>query len=138
MRAKALGRTSFRRAVAVLMMTGLASLAATAYAKPSGNWRIKFNHSADNDGVIVLRIAPIEGGGDPIDVETKVPKGTSENNVADLVSDSLKATLGSKHYRIGTDDGEDVVIKTRGKTKKFELTMVSTTLTGLNIKVKHN
>ena len=87
---------------------------------------------------IVLRIAPIEGGGDPIEVETKVPKGTSENNVADLVSASLKATLGSKNYRIGTDDGEDVVIKTRGKTKKFELTMVSTSLTGLEIKVKHN
>jgi hypothetical protein len=92
----------------------------------------------DNDGVVVLRIAPIEGGGDPIDVEIKVPKGTRENKVADLVAASLEATLGSKNYRIGTDDGEDVVIKTRGKTKKFELTMVSTTLTGLEIKVKHN
>jgi hypothetical protein len=130
--------TAFRRTLAVLAAAGLACLSATAYAKPSGNWRIEFNSRADNDGVIVLRIAPVEGGGDPIDVETKVPKGTSENNVADLVSASLKATLGSKNYRIGTDDGEDVVIKTRGKTKKFELTMVSTTLTGLEIKVKHN
>jgi hypothetical protein len=122
----------------VLAVAGLALLAATAYAKPSGNWRIKFNHAADNDGSIVLRIAPIEGGGDPVDVETKVPKGTTENNVADLVVVALKATLGSDNYRIGTDDGEDVVIKTRGKTKKFELTMVSTSLTGLDIKVKHN
>ena len=77
-------------------------------------------------------------GGDPVDIETKIPKGTTENNVADLVSASLKATLGSEKYRIGTDDGEDVVIKTRGKTKKFELSMVSTTLTGLEVKVKHN
>jgi len=130
--------TTFRRTVAILGAAGLAFLAAAAYAKPSGNWRIAFNHSADNEGVIVLRIAPVEGGGDPIDVETQVPKGTTENNVADLVAASLKATLGSKNYRIGTDDGEDVVIKTRGKTKKFELTMVSTTLTGLGIKVKHN
>ncbi len=130
--------TTFRRTVAVLAAASLACFAATAYAKPSGNWRIKFNHQADNDGTIVLRIAPVEGGGDPIDVETKVPKGTSENNVADLVSDSLKVALGKENYRIGTDDGEDVVIKTRGKTKKFELTMVSTTLTGLVIKVKHN
>jgi len=131
-------QTAFRRTVAVVAMAGLACLAATAYAKPSGNWRIEFNHKADNDGVIVLRLAPVEGGGDPIDVETKVPKGTTENSVADLVSASLKATLGSKNYRIGTDDGEDVVVRTRGKTKKFELTMVSTTLTGLEIKVKHN
>jgi len=124
--------------MAALALAGMACLASAAFAKPSGNWRIDFNHSTDNDGVIVLRIAPIEGGGDPIDVETKVPKGTTENNVADLVAKSLEATLGSKNYRIGTDDGEDVVIKTRGKTKKFELTMVSTTLTGLEITVKHN
>ena len=109
--------TGFRRTVAVLMVAGIALLASTAYAKPSGNWRIQFNHQADNDGTIVLRIAPVEGGGDPIDVETKVPKGTTENNVADLVSDSLKAALGKENYRIGTDDGEDVVVKTRGKTK---------------------
>ncbi|HEU5134792.1 MAG TPA: hypothetical protein VFU13_06580 [Steroidobacteraceae bacterium] len=127
--------TNFRRALAVI---GLACMAATAYAKPSGNWRIEFNHVADNDGVIVLRIAPVEGGGEPIEVETKIPKGTTENRVADLVATSLKATLGSKNYRIGTDDGEDVVIKKRGKTKNFELTMVSTSLTGLEIKVKHN
>ena len=130
--------TSLRRSLAVLAAVGLACLAATAYAKPSGNWRIKFNHQADNDGTIVLRIAPVEGGGDPVEVETKVPKGTSENNVAELVRDSLKATLGSDNYRVGTDDGEDVIIKTRGKTKKFELTLVSTSLTGLVIKVKHN
>jgi hypothetical protein len=131
-------KTALRKTMAVLAAAGLACLAATAFAKPSGNWRIEFNHKADNDGVIVLRLAPIEGGGDPIDVETKVPKGTTENNVADLVAASLEATLGSMNYRIGTDDGEDVVIKTRGKTKKFELTMVSTTLTGLEINVKHN
>ena len=127
-----------RRTLAVFASTGLALLAAVAYAKPSGNWRIEFDSRADNDGVIVLRIAPVEGGGDPIEVETKIPKGTSENNAAELVSASLKAVLGSDNYRVGVDDGEDVVVKKRGKTKKFELTMVSTTLTGLGIKIKHN
>ena len=126
----------FRRTIAVLMVAGIACLATTAYAKPSGNWRIEFNHHADNDGTIVFRIAPV--GGTPIDVEVKVPAKTSENNVADLVSASLKASLGSKDYRVGVDDGEDVVVKKRGKTKNFELTMVSTSLTGLHIKVKHN
>jgi hypothetical protein len=71
-------------------------------------------------------------------VEINVPAGTSENNAAELVSVSLKATLGSKDYRVGVDDGEDVVVKKRGKTPKFELTMVSTSLTGLGIKIKHN
>ena|SRR5690349_18606878 len=130
--------TTLRRSMAVVAATGLALLAAVAYAKPSGNWRIKFDHRADNDGAITLRIAPIEGGGDPIDVETKIPSGTSENNAAELVSASLKAVLGTEKYRIGIDDGEDVIVRTRGKTKKFELTMVSTTLTGLGVKIKHN
>ena len=126
----------FRRVIAVLVATGLACFAATVHAKPSGNWRIAFNHATDNDGAIVFRVAPIDG--QPVDIEVKVPANTSENNVAELVRDSLKASLGSDNYRIGVDDGEDVVIKKRGKTKKFELTMVSTTLTGLNIKINHN
>jgi hypothetical protein len=133
-----MNRANSRRAMAVVMVAAFACLAGMAQAKPSGNWRVEFNHQADNDGTIVLRVAPVEGGGAPVDVETKIPKGTTENNVADLVVASLKATLGTKNYRIGTDDGEDVVIKKRGKTKNFELTMVSTTLTGLEIKVKHN
>ena len=130
--------TTVRRTMAVVAAASLAFFAAVAVAKPSGNWRIKFDGRTDNEGVMVLRLAPIEGGGDPVEVETKIPAGTSENNAAELVSGSLKAVLGEKNYRIGTDDGEDVVIRTRGKSKKFELTMVSTTLTGLSIKVKHN
>jgi hypothetical protein len=129
-------RAAFRNTVMVMVLAGMACVAAPAYAKPSGNWRIKFNHQSDNDGTIVFRIAPVEGS--PTDVEVKVPAKTTENNVADLVSAALKATLGSDNYRVGVDDGEDVVVKTRGKTKKFELTMVSTSLTGLEVKVKHN
>jgi hypothetical protein len=124
--------------MSVIAAAALACFAAVAVAKPSGNWRIEFDHRTDNEGVLVLRLAPIEGGGDPIEVETKIPAGTSENNAAELVSASLKAVLGEKNYRIGTDDGEDVVIRTRGKTKKFELTMVSSTLNGLSVRVKHN
>jgi len=129
-------RAGFRTMLAAVMLAGITCLATPAYAKPSGNWRISFNHQADNDGTIVFRIAPV--GGTPIDIETKVPAGSTENKVADLVSDSIKATVGSDNYRVGVDDGEDVVLKKRGKTPKFELTMVSTSLTGLEIKVKHN
>ena len=128
--------TNFRRTLAVLAAAGLACLAATAYAKPSGNWRIEFNSRTDNEGAVVFRVAPV--GGTPIDVEIKVPANTSENNVAEIVSKALKASLGSDSYRVGVDDGEDVVVKKRGKTPKFELTKVSTSLTGLEIKVKHN
>ena len=127
-------RGTFRNTVAVMVMTGMAFLAAPAFSKPGESWRILFNHQSDNDGTVVFRIAPV--GGSPTDVEVKIPAKTSENNVAELVSAAIKATLGSDHYRVGVDDGEQVVVKTRGKTAKFEVTMVSTTLTGLEISIK--
>lgn len=130
-------RANLRRMLAVAALAAMACVATTAYAKPSGNWRIEFNHVADNDGTIVFRIAPVDGT-PPTDIEVKVPARTTENNVAELVSAAIKATVGSQNYRVGVDDGEDVVVKKRGKTKNFELTMVSTSLTGLEIKVKHN
>jgi hypothetical protein len=129
-------RASFRRMLTVVALAGMAALATTtAYAKPASGWRITFNHTAENDGAIVFRIAPVEGGA-PIDVETRIPAKTSENSVADLVRDSLKATLGSQNYRVGVDDGESVIVKKRGKTKKFEVTLVSNSLTGLEINIK--
>jgi hypothetical protein len=129
-------RTALRRTLAVLVVTGIACLAGTAYAKPSGSWRIVFDHVADNEGTIVLRVAPIEGT--PIDVEIKIPAKTTENGVADLVSDTLKAKLGSDNFRVGVDDGEEVVIKKRRKTKNFELTLVSNSLTGLSINIERH
>jgi hypothetical protein len=121
--------------VAVAFM-GLVCLATTAQAKPSGSWRITFDSQADVDGVIGLRIEPAEGA--PIDVEVKIPARTTENRVADLVSDSLKKALGTKNFRVGVDDGESVVIKKRGKTKNFELSMVTAPIHGLGVKLKSN
>ena len=129
-----MGTAAFRRLLAVMALAGMACIATTAYAKPSGSWRIVFNHVTDNDGSITLRIAPLEGT--PIDVETKVPAKTSENSVAQLLSASLKATLGTKDFRVGVDDGESVIIKKRGKTKKFELTIVNNSMTGIEVTVK--
>ena len=123
-----------RRMWMVATLAAMACLATTAYAKPSGSWRIEFNHVTDSDGSITLRIAPLEAT--PIDVETKVPAKTSENSVAQLLSDSLKATLGTKNFRIGVDDGESVIIKKRGKTKNFEVTIVNNSMTGIEVSVK--
>src|SRR5882672_7455660 len=125
--------TSVRRIAAVTAALVFGFLAIVAQANPSGKWRIKFNSSADADGVIVFRIAPV--GGEPIDVETKIPGGTTENKVASLVRDSLTAALG-KGYKVSRDDFEDVVIKKTGKTPKFEVSLASSTLTGLDINVK--
>jgi hypothetical protein len=82
----------------------------------------------------VFRISPIDGT--PIEVETKVPANTSENQIAKLLRDSMKATLG-EGYHVETDDGEDVLIKKRKDTPNFDLTLVSTSVTGVEIKLKH-
>jgi hypothetical protein len=130
-------RWKFLRGLAVTMALGVAftapSTAADAAPKPSANWRISFDHWSESDGELVLRIAPATG--EPVDVTTRISKGISENNVAELVAGSLKGALGGG-YRVGVDDGEKIEIKAKGKTPKFVLSMVSSSATGLNIKIQ--
>jgi hypothetical protein len=123
----------FRRVAAVTAAIWLGAFALNLQAEPSNKWRIELNHITDNDGSITFRITPV--GGTPIDVETKVPAKTSENYVAKMIRDSLRASLG-KAYHVETDDGEDVLIQRRGNTPNFELSLVSSSLTGLEVKLK--
>ncbi len=111
---------------------GLAMLATIAQADPAGKWRIEFGSRADNDGVITLRVSP--EGGAPVDVETKIVAKSGADKVAKAVRDSLRVSLG-KAYHVETDDGEDVVVGRKGKTPKFEVTLASSTLTGLKVKI---
>jgi hypothetical protein len=125
------------RSSLVLAAAGLlaAFTALAAASDPSGKWRIVFDHWAENDGELVLRVAPLNGT--PIDVTTQVTKNMTENKVADLVKGSLKAQLG-KGYKVEVDDGEDVLIKKSGKTPKFVVTLVSSSVTGIEIKIRHD
>jgi len=104
----------------------------TAFADPASKWRVEFDHWAENDGELVLRISPLNGT--PIDVTTRISKNTTENAAADLVAGALKAALG-KGYKVEVDDGEDVLIKRASKTPKFEVSMASSSVAGLNVSV---
>jgi hypothetical protein len=119
-------------ALALLATIGLATIATIAQADPTGKWRIEFGDRADNNGVLTLRVSP--EGGAPVDVETTIPAKSGPDRVARTVRDSLRVSLGDG-YHVETDDGEDVVIKRRGKTPKFELTLANSTLTGLQVKI---
>ncbi len=126
----------FHRTAAVMaaLWIGLFAVAAqAAEPKPVNKWRISLNHTSDNDGAITFRIAPV--GKDAVDVETKIPRSTGENHAAQILRDSLKASLG-EGYHVEVDDGEDVLIKRRGDTPKFIVTMVSSSVTGLEVKVR--
>src|SRR5690349_19290062 len=118
---------SIRNLVSVSAAALLVLLGPLALADPASKWRIEFDHWAEVDGELVLRIAP--AGGTAIDVPMKISKGTSVNAVADLALGALKAQLG-KGYKLEVDDGEDVIIKRTGKTPKFEVTMTSNSVTG--------
>ncbi len=121
-----------RPMVAVLAAISLATIATIAQADPAGKWRVKFGSHADNDGVITLRVSP--EGGAPVDVETKIAAKSGAGKVAKAVRDSLKVSLG-EGYHVETDDGEDVVVSRKGKTPKFEVTLASSSLTGLEVKI---
>ena len=90
----------------------MGSFAVAAQADPAGKWRVEFGSHADNDGTLTLRISP--EGGAPVDVETKITAKSSAGKVAKAVRDSLRASLG-EGYHVETDDGEDVVIESRGQ-----------------------
>jgi hypothetical protein len=108
------------------------TLTTIAQADPAGKWRIEFGSRADNDGAITLRVSP--EGGTPVDVETRITAKSGAGSVARAVRDSLRATLG-EGYHVETDDGEAVVVKKTGKTPKFEVTLASSSLTGLEVKI---
>ena len=86
----------FRKAIALVSWCSVAAIGSLANAEPSNKWRIVFDHSTDGAGEVVFRITPLSGT--PIDVTTQLPKGTTENQAAQLVKKSLKAALG-KGYK---------------------------------------
>jgi hypothetical protein len=109
--------------------------AADAPPKPSNKWIVVFNHAADAAGELVLRFAPDKG--DPVEITTKIPSGTHENAAAELLAGSLKGQLGGG-YKVSVESGEKVYVKTSGKTPKFVLSLASSTLTGLTVKIKRS
>ncbi|HET7810740.1 MAG TPA: hypothetical protein VFL16_09195 [Steroidobacteraceae bacterium] len=110
-----------------------APLSAEDAPKPSNHWMLIFDGAADNDGELVLHFAPATG--DPVDITTRISKGTHENAAAELVAGSLAGQLGGG-YKVKHEDGEQVHVKTKGKTPKFVLSETSSSVTGLKVKIK--
>lgn len=100
-------------------------------ASSSNKWRLSFSGGADSDGEITLTISP--EGQEPLVATIAVTNKTSENNVAKTVVKALKEQLPKDGYHVERDDGEDVLIKKRGKTPNFELEVTSNTVEGVRI-----
>jgi hypothetical protein len=107
------------------------SLTGIAFASPSNKWRLQCSGGADSDGVIVFQIVP-KGGSARI-VEVSIAKGTGENAVARRIRDVFEATLPKEGFHVEVDDGEDVLVKKRGRTPNFDLIVQSNSVEGVRI-----
>ncbi|MBB1087341.1 hypothetical protein H4F99_02425 [Lysobacter sp. SG-8] len=122
------GRSVLRSAwLAILLL-----VVGVAIASPSNKWRLEVSSDADSDGEVVVRISPV--GGTAIDVRIAIPDDTSENHIADLISNGLKAELGDM-YHVEVDDGEDVLIKKHHDGADFEVAIVELTVEGTHIHI---
>lgn len=98
--------------------------------RPSNKWRISFDETSKSDGQIVFRIWP--KGAEPFEVTVTIAKGQRENAIARSARDAFKAALG-KGFGVETDDGEDVLLKAKGKTPNFGLELVSNSAKDVDI-----
>ena len=97
----------------------------------SNKWRLEFNGRADASGEIVIQITVPESQSWRITVE--IPKGMSENTIAKLVKNTLKAQLPGDVFKIERDDWEDVLIKKRMGSDNFEVMIITNTVKGVEI-----
>ncbi len=124
-------KSFFRQALAAAASLGIVLSSATALAAPSNKWRLQFSGKANSDGVIVLKLSPIDG--EPIAAEVSVKNNTGENGVARTVVKALKEQLPKDRFHVERDDGEDVLIKKRLGAEEFDLEIVSNSVEGVRI-----
>ena len=127
MRQQTQRRIRFRQA-AVL---GALLVAGIALASPSNKWRIEVSGGADSEGTILLNVVP--EGQVAVVVTVQVPKGTSENRVAKLIREALKARVGDR-YATEVDDGEDVLVKKRRGSPMVEVSLAGNTVDGVRLR----
>jgi len=108
-------------------------LSVAADANTSNKWRVQVSGGANADGEIVVSLLKV--GGVIADVNVKVAKGTSENDIAKRIRDELKLALSAEQYKVEVDDGEDVLIKKRAKVEDFEVKIASNSVGGVRISV---
>lgn len=108
----------------------LVTTSVTNAAPIENKWRLQFSGNAESSGALVLAFTPKDGAATEVDVE--VERGTSENGVARRVRDVLRDAIG-EDYRVEVDDGEDVLVKRRLGRPRFNVTVVSNSVTGVRL-----
>lgn len=97
----------------------------------SNKWRIEVSEGAKSNGLIIFRLTPEESSS--LDVTVHINDGLRENKVAKAIKLAFQEQLPAGNYHIERDDGEDVLIKKRRKTKNFKLELISNSVKAVRI-----
>src|SRR5688572_11284288 len=103
-------------------------------ANPSDGWRIETSGNAESSGTINFRVQPNQG--DAIPVAVKISKGRSENEVAKDIRDAFRAQLPADRFHAETDDGEDVLIKTKNNQPDFSVILAGSDVEQVRLNVQ--
>lgn len=118
------------KAAATVVEAG-AAVIAPGRSDHSNKWRLECSGNAESDGRVVLHITPERAERQVITIDIK--KGTGENAVARTIRDGLRAQLDKRGFKVETDDGEDVLIKRKGRTPDFAFSIAENSVKGLRL-----
>ena len=121
-------RVRFRTA---FLATALLLAALPAFAAPSNKWRIQCSEGAKSAGELVFAFTP--EGAATFEVTVPVADGTSENGVARTIRDAFRTKLDGAKFKVEVDDGEDVLVKKKGRQPDFDLKLVSNSVEAVRI-----
>lgn len=130
-------RSSFRlKSMLMLLLTliissGLAIAQDTAALDLSSAWRIRVSQEAASGGDLYFLISPERGIA--LEVAVNVEEGRNADGIAKDISDRLSQTLDAKGYSVGVENDKHVLIQARGKTGRFELRLLESTISGTRI-----
>ena len=117
------------RIAALFLLAAAMTPALSFSAGPSNKWRIAVNHTASVAGEVEFAFTP--AGGATTRLVVPIPAGTHENKAAHLIRDAVRARFGKSLYKVELDDGEDVLVKVRGRSPDVEIMLVRNTAEGL-------
>lgn len=119
---------------ALLLLTAVALPVATVQADASDKWRIHVKNDAEGDGVATFQFKP--RGGYPFEIAVSVAAGTEENDVAKRIRDVFQADLPQDAYEVEVDSGEEVVVEADKRTGEFMVTLLSSSIAGVEFEVE--
>ena len=119
-----------KKILAWILLAAVMTPAVVLASGPSNKWRIAVNHTAKVAGEVEFAFTP--EGGAPSKFVVPIPAGTHENQAAHLIRDAVRTQYGKSVYKVELDDGEDVLVKVRGRTPDVEIVLVRNTAEGLS------